>query len=84
MDIQYGFGSVHQVKVYDQGHFLGFLSLTVEQPKPKENVDWVGQIRGSDYLVWGLNHKKVRLEFPQGENVDVVVRSGGRVVPVNY
>ncbi len=83
MHIQYGFGSVHQVKVYDQGHFLGFLSLAVEEPKPQENVDWVGQIRGSDYLVWGLNHKKVRLKFPQGESVTVVVRSGGRAVPVN-
>ena len=83
MHIQYGFGSVHQVKVYDQGHFLGFLSLTVEQPKPLENVDWAGQIRGSDYLVWGLNYKKVRFEFSQGDTVYVVVRSGGRAVPVN-
>ena len=55
------FGSVHHVKVYDQEHFLGFLSLTVEEPKPHENFDWVGQIRGSDYLVWGLNYKKYGL-----------------------
>jgi len=83
MHIQHGFGSVLHVKVFDQEHFLGFLSLTLEEPKPQENVDWIGQIRGSDYLVWGLNHKRVRFEFPRGENVYVVVRSGGRVVPVN-
>ena len=83
MHIRHGFGSVHHVKVYDQEHFLGFLSLTVEEPKPHENFDWVGQIRGSDYLVWGLNYKKVRFEFLQGESAYVVVRSGGRAVPVN-
>ena len=83
MHIRHGFGSVHHVKVYDQEHFLGFLSLTVEEPKPHENFDWVGQIRGSDYLVWGLNYKKVRFEFSQGASVYVVVRSGGRAVPVN-
>ena len=37
MHIRHGFGSVHHVKVYDQEHFLGFLSLTVEEPKPHEN-----------------------------------------------
>ena len=83
MHIQYDFGSFHQVKVYDQDHFLVFLSLTVVEPKAQENVNWVGQIRGSDYLVWGLNHRKVRLKFPQGENIYVVIRSGGRAVPVS-
>ena len=34
MHIRHVFGSVHHVKVYDQEHFLGFLSLTVEKPKP--------------------------------------------------
>lgn len=41
MHIQYDFGSFHQVKVYDQDHFLGFLSLTVVEPKAQENVNWL-------------------------------------------
>ena len=30
MHIRHGFGSVHHVKVYDQEHFLGFLSLQLK------------------------------------------------------
>ena len=82
MDLDYKFGSLHEVRVFDGEYFLGFLSLTIRSPKPKDNAEWVGQVRGSDYLVWGLNHKRVRLEFPNGQNVVVVIRSGGRAVPV--
>lgn len=83
MGTQHSFGSFHKVKVHDQNKFLGFLSLSILEPKPEENTEWIGQIRGSDYLVWGLNHKRVRLEFPSGENIYVVVKSGGRVTPVD-
>ena len=83
MGTQYSFGSFHKVKVHDQEQFLGFLSLTILEPKAEENAEWIGQIRGSDYLVWGLNHKRVRFELPSGENIYVIVKSGGRVTPVN-
>ena len=83
MGTQYSFGSFHKVKVHDQEQFLGFLSLTILEPKAEENAEWIGQIRGSDYLVWGLNHKRVSFEFPSGENIYVIVKSGGRVTPVN-
>ena len=82
MNLDYKFGSLHEVRVFDGEYFLGFLSLTIQSPEPIDIAEWVGQIRGSDYLVWGLNHKRVRLEFPNGQNVVVVIRSGGRAVPV--
>ncbi|HJM29027.1 MAG: hypothetical protein QF596_01360 [Acidimicrobiales bacterium] len=72
---------VHDVKVFDSGNFLGFLSLSVDKDEVLNIGSWKGQILGSDYLVWGLNHRKVVLQFEDGAEASVVVRSGGRVVP---
>ena len=75
--------SFHDVKVFDSGKFLGYFSLSIDKGEALTNGSWKGQIRGSDYLVWGLNHRKVVLQFEDGEELSVVVRSGGRIIPVD-
>ena len=73
----------HDVKVFDSGKFLGYFSLSIDKGEALTSGSWKGQIRGSDYLVWGLNHRKVVLEFEDGSELSVVVRSGGRITSVD-
>ena len=75
--------SFHYVKVFDSGKFLGYFSLSIDKGEALTSGSWKGQIRGSDYLVWGLNHRKVVLQFEDGVELSVVVRSGGRIIPVD-
>tara|TARA_Y100001970_G_scaffold91938_1_gene116088 strand:+ start:2378 stop:2632 length:255 start_codon:yes stop_codon:yes gene_type:complete len=70
---------IQDVKVYFSGNFLGCLTVSIERTKQTTNSIWEGQILGSDYLVWGLNHKKVNLQFEDGSGFDVVVRPGGKI-----
>jgi len=73
---------IYEVKVFDSGNFLGYLSVSIDDEEMKNEPLWEGQILGSDYLVWGLNHRKVKLQFENGSEVDVVVRSGGRIFQI--
>ncbi len=73
---------IHDVKVYDSENLLGYLSVVINRDEIKDNPSWRGNVLGSDYLVWGLNHRKVRLEFEDGVELYVVVRSGGSIAPV--
>ena len=70
---------IQDVKVYFSGNFLGRLTVSTERSKQSTNPTWEGQILGSDYLVWGLNHKKVNLQFEDGSGFDVIVRPGGKI-----
>ena len=71
---------IQDVKVYISGTFLGNLSVAMETGTPGSNLNWEGQILGSDYLVWGLHHKKVNLHFKDGSQFDAIIRPGGKVV----
>tara|TARA_B100000953_G_scaffold288636_1_gene271908 strand:- start:1363 stop:1620 length:258 start_codon:yes stop_codon:yes gene_type:complete len=73
---------VYDVKVFDSGNFLGYLSVLINDEEMKNKPLWEGQILGSDYLVWGLNHRKVKLQFENGAEVEAVVRSGGRIFQI--
>jgi len=75
--------ALHDVKIFDSGKFLGYFSLSIDKGEALTSDSWKGHIRGSDYLVWGLNHRKVVLQFEDGTQIAVVVRSGGRIVPAN-
>tara|TARA_A100001037_G_C15112087_1_gene619496 strand:- start:627 stop:881 length:255 start_codon:yes stop_codon:yes gene_type:complete len=70
---------IQDVKVYFSGNFLGRLTVSIERSKQATSPTWEGQILGSDYLVWGLNHKKVNLQFEDGSGFDVIVRPGGKI-----
>ena len=70
---------IQDVKVYFSGNFLGRLTVSTERSKQSTNPTWEGQILGSDYLVWGLNHKKVNLQFEDGSGFNVIVRPGGKI-----
>jgi len=67
------------VLVYAAENFLGYLSVSVAESVSTEALSWEGQILGSDYLVWGLNHRRVRLKFKDGSEFDVIIRPGGKV-----
>tara|TARA_B100000686_G_C16292415_1_gene714332 strand:- start:215 stop:472 length:258 start_codon:yes stop_codon:yes gene_type:complete len=73
-------GHVHDVKVFDSENFLGYLSVSINRDKVSKNLPLEGQILGSDYLVWGLNHRKVKIQFSDGSELTVVVRPGGKIV----
>ena len=70
---------IQDVKVFFSGNFLGRLTVSTERSKQTTSPIWEGQILGSDYLVWGLNHKKVNLQFEDGSGFDAVVRPGGKI-----
>jgi|TARA_Y100000996_G_scaffold131372_1_gene99869 hypothetical protein len=76
---------IHDVEVYFSGSFLGCLSVSTERSLTVSDPTWEGQILGSDYLVWGLNHKRVNLQFEDGSGLEAVIRPGGKVfrVPSN-
>ena len=81
MSLKSGNENLHDVKVYDSGKFLGYLAISIDKDNALTNNSWSGQIRGSDYLVWGLNHRRVIFQFADGGEVTGVVRSGGRITP---
>lgn len=56
---------------------LGVVFVDLEATPGDERVPWRGRIRGSDYLVWGVNNRRVELEFDDGSIAHAVVRSGG-------
>ncbi len=70
---------IQDVLVYAAENFLGYLSVSVAESVSTEALSWEGQILGSDYLVWGLNHRRVRLKFKDGSAFDVIIRPGGKV-----
>ena len=70
---------VHDVKVFDSGNFLGYLSVSINRDISNQEISLEGQILGSDYLVWGLNHRKVKIQFKDGSELNVIVRPGGKI-----
>tara|TARA_B100001175_G_C18872479_1_gene340401 strand:+ start:105 stop:362 length:258 start_codon:yes stop_codon:yes gene_type:complete len=73
---------IHDVEVYFSGSFLGCLSVSIERSLTVSDPTWEGQILGSDYLVWGLNHKRVNLQFEDGSGLEAIIRPGGKVFRV--
>lgn len=74
-----------QVQLFVDDKPLGFVrvTLTAEQPLTEAGdgkSTWGGLIQGSDYLMWGGNHRRLDLRFPSGETVSVVVRATGRLL----
>ncbi len=43
------------------------------------DATWHGRILGSDYVMWGMNHKKVDLDLPDGQTVTCVVLATGKL-----
>jgi hypothetical protein len=68
------------VEVIDGDQMLGYVSIAVESEIVIDSTNWEGRILGSDYLVWGLNHRKIELRFHDGTIAEVVVRSGGKII----
>ncbi|MGI9601830.1 MAG: hypothetical protein ACR2QE_08090 [Acidimicrobiales bacterium] len=44
------------------------------------DAGWGGRVLNSDYLLWGLSGKRVRLRLPDGSEVECAVRPAGRLV----
>jgi len=70
----------YYVEVIDGDQMLGYVSIAVESEIVIDSTNWEGRILGSDYLVWGLNHRKIQLRFHGGTIAEVVVRSGGKII----
>jgi hypothetical protein len=70
----------YYVEVIDGDQILGYVSIAVGSEVLISSANWEGQILGSDYLVWGLNHRKIQLRFHDETIVEVAVRSGGKVI----
>ncbi len=69
-----------QVRIRHEGRLLGTVRVTIAAAPtdaPDSSWAWMGQIVGSDYLMWGLNHKKVTLELPTGDQLTCVVLASG-------
>ncbi len=64
------------VLVIDDGNELGHVLVDLVAT-PGERVTWGGRVLGSDYIVWGANHRKVQLVFDDGSTAEAVLRSGG-------
>ena len=79
MGVESKAGHVHDVKVFDSENFLGYLSVSINREISSQKSSLEGQILGSDYLVWGLNHRKVKIQFEDGSEITVVVRPGGKI-----
>jgi len=81
-------GFTGQVRLRSADRELGFvrvkLALGAEPTSGKSrDLPWSGLILGSDYLMWGANHKQLTLEFADGERADVIVRATGRLIGQN-
>ena len=81
-------GFTGQVRLRSSDRELGFVRVKlVVGPEPTSGMpretSWSGLILGSDYLMWGANHKQLTLEFADGERADVIVRATGRLVGQN-
>lgn len=70
----------YYVEVIDGDQMLGYVSIAAESEIVIDSANWEGRILGSDYLVWGLNHRKIQLRFQDGAIAEVVVRSGGKII----
>lgn len=67
------------VKLATDERVLGFLFVELEAADDNRGSTWGGRVRGSDYLVWGANGKRLRIEFADGEHAHAVFRSGGTI-----
>ncbi len=68
-----------QAQVFHNDRLLGTVRVTIGQPAEDSDRPWEGQIIGSDYLMWGMNHKKVELALPSGARVHCVVLASGKL-----
>lgn len=73
-----------QAQVFHEESLLGTVRITVGPTRKgsdgsQEGEPWRGQIIGSDYLMWGMNHKKVRLLLPTGKQLFCVVLASGKL-----
>lgn len=65
-----------QVRLCDGEIPLGYVRVELRTTKD----GWGGIIGGSDYLMWGANHRVMTIEFGDGEAAEVVVRATGRLL----
>ncbi|MDH3707860.1 MAG: hypothetical protein OES57_17475 [Acidimicrobiia bacterium] len=43
---------------------------------------WGGRVTNSDYLLWGMAGRRVRLVLPDGADVECAVHASGRLVGI--
>lgn len=80
-----------QIRLFDQpdtdstldesGEALGTLHVAFNTPE-RSASGWGGKVRGSDYLVWGMNHRRVTIEFASGERAHAVIRATGDLLGI--
>lgn len=64
------------------GPELGHLHVQLWPTADDEHPRWRGKIQGSDYLVWGMNHRRVVIEFESGERRRAVLRATGDLIGI--
>lgn len=68
-----------QVRLLIDGRFLGVVRIELGRTADHRGSGWGGRIVGSDYLMWGLNHRVASVEFDDGTSASVVVLASGQI-----
>ncbi len=67
------------MKLSIDGRLLGVVRVELDRTTDHRGNGWGGRIIGSDYLVWGLNHKVAIIEFDDETRAKVVVLASGLI-----